>query len=133
MASPDCGFFFPASSRSTLTWMERPCAAASLALEPNDALTAERLLMTKFSRRAEPPLRSRWRRRSGHIGNLQRRKRARPQGSAPRRTAPFGTQGPETRPSYALFFGTFLPFLRAFDRPMAMACLRLFTLPPRPP
>src|SRR5262249_3288248 len=34
---------------------------------------------------------------------------------------------------HALFFGTFLPFLRAFDRPMAMACLRLFTLPARPP
>src|SRR6478736_3288695 len=31
------------------------------------------------------------------------------------------------------FFGTFLPFLRASERPMAMACLRLFTLPPFPP
>src|SRR5262249_20813356 len=30
------------------------------------------------------------------------------------------------------FFGTFLPFLRASDRPMAIACLRLFTLPPWP-
>src|SRR5256885_13722948 len=30
------------------------------------------------------------------------------------------------------FFGTFLPFLRASDRPMAIACLRLFTLPPLP-
>src|SRR5262249_32874788 len=29
--------------------------------------------------------------------------------------------------------GTFLPFLRASERPMAMACLRLFTLPPLPP
>ena len=29
--------------------------------------------------------------------------------------------------------GTFLPFLRAFERPMAIACLRLFTLPPLPP
>ena len=33
----------------------------------------------------------------------------------------------------ARFFGTFLPFLRASDRPMAIACLRLLTLPPRPP
>jgi hypothetical protein len=30
-------------------------------------------------------------------------------------------------------FGTFLPFLRASDKPMAMACFRLLTLPPRPP
>src|SRR5215510_8940304 len=29
--------------------------------------------------------------------------------------------------------GTFLPFFRASDRPMAMACLRLFTRPPLPP
>jgi hypothetical protein len=28
---------------------------------------------------------------------------------------------------------TFLPFLRASERPMAIACLRLFTVPPRPP
>jgi hypothetical protein len=28
--------------------------------------------------------------------------------------------------------GTFAPFFRASDRPMAIACLRLFTLPPRP-
>src|SRR3954464_5797222 len=27
----------------------------------------------------------------------------------------------------ACFRGTFAPFLRAFERPMAMACLRLFT------
>jgi len=32
----------------------------------------------------------------------------------------------------AAFFGTLLPFLRAFERPMAMACLRLLTLPPVP-
>src|SRR5437764_14942835 len=33
-----------------------------------------------------------------------------------------------------LFFrGTFAPFLRASDSPMAIACLRLFTLPPFPP
>jgi hypothetical protein len=31
-----------------------------------------------------------------------------------------------------LFGGTFAPFFRASDRPMAMACLRLFTLPWRP-
>jgi hypothetical protein len=28
--------------------------------------------------------------------------------------------------------GTFAPFFRASDKPMAIACLRLFTLPPRP-
>src|SRR5690242_5263393 len=28
--------------------------------------------------------------------------------------------------------GTFAPFLRASDRPMAIACLRLFTFPPCP-
>src|SRR2546430_16227747 len=31
------------------------------------------------------------------------------------------------------FVGTFAPFLRASDRPMAMACFRLLTLPPLPP
>src|ERR1700758_2605258 len=31
------------------------------------------------------------------------------------------------------FFGTRLPFLRALERPIAIACLRLFTLPPLPP
>lgn len=31
------------------------------------------------------------------------------------------------------FFGTFAPALRASDNPMAMACLRLLTLPPLPP
>jgi hypothetical protein len=31
------------------------------------------------------------------------------------------------------FSGTFLPFLRASERPMAMACFRLFTVPPFPP
>ena len=29
--------------------------------------------------------------------------------------------------------GTRLPFRRAFDNPIAIACLRLFTLPPLPP
>src|SRR5205823_3699803 len=29
--------------------------------------------------------------------------------------------------------GTFLPFFRASDRPMAIACLRLLTFPPLPP
>src|SRR4051812_42211684 len=37
----------------------------------------------------------------------------------------------EVRPYF--FLGTFFPFLRALERPMAMACLRLFTLPPFPP
>lgn len=31
------------------------------------------------------------------------------------------------------FFGTFAPFLRASDKPIAIACLRLFTFPPLPP
>ena len=31
------------------------------------------------------------------------------------------------------FFGTFFPLLRAFERPMAIACLRLLTFPPLPP
>jgi len=34
---------------------------------------------------------------------------------------------------FELFFGTFLPAALASDRPIAIACLRLFTLPPRPP
>src|SRR4029077_13372040 len=33
----------------------------------------------------------------------------------------------------AFFRGTFLPFFRASESPIAMACLRLFTLPPLPP
>jgi hypothetical protein len=33
----------------------------------------------------------------------------------------------------ARFRGTFAPFFRASDRPMAIACLRLFTVPPFPP
>jgi hypothetical protein len=34
---------------------------------------------------------------------------------------------------FALFFGgTFAPFFLASESPMAIACLRLFTLPPRP-
>jgi hypothetical protein len=33
----------------------------------------------------------------------------------------------------AFFFGTFAPFFRASERPIAIACLRLFTLPPLPP
>jgi hypothetical protein len=38
-----------------------------------------------------------------------------------------------TTSCYALRFrGTRLPFFRAFERPIAIACLRLFTLPPRP-
>jgi signal transduction histidine kinase len=34
---------------------------------------------------------------------------------------------------HAGFLGTFFLFLRAFDRPIAIACLRLCTLPPLPP
>jgi hypothetical protein len=33
----------------------------------------------------------------------------------------------------AAFRGTRLPFLRAFESPIAIACLRLFTFPPLPP
>jgi hypothetical protein len=33
----------------------------------------------------------------------------------------------------AFFFGTFAPFFRASESPIAIACLRLFTLPPFPP
>jgi len=36
------------------------------------------------------------------------------------------------RPAFRLG-GTFAPFLRASARPMAIACLRLFTVPPLPP
>jgi hypothetical protein len=31
------------------------------------------------------------------------------------------------------FFGTFAPFARASDNPIAIACFLLFTLPPLPP
>jgi hypothetical protein len=31
------------------------------------------------------------------------------------------------------FFGTFAPFSRASESPMAIACFLLFTVPPRPP
>src|ERR1043166_8194024 len=31
------------------------------------------------------------------------------------------------------FLGTLAPFLRASERPIAIACLRLLTFPPRPP
>src|SRR6478609_5305075 len=35
---------------------------------------------------------------------------------------------------FAVFgFGTFLPFLRASERAMAIACFLLFTVPPLPP
>jgi hypothetical protein len=33
----------------------------------------------------------------------------------------------------ACFIGTFAPFLRASDKPIAIACLRLFTFPALPP
>src|ERR1700686_1461257 len=33
----------------------------------------------------------------------------------------------------AFFLGTFAPFFRASESPMAIACLRLFTVPPFPP
>jgi hypothetical protein len=34
---------------------------------------------------------------------------------------------------YDFFGGTFAPFFRASERPMAIACFRLVTLPPLPP
>lgn len=37
------------------------------------------------------------------------------------------------RDCYFFFLGTFAPFFRASERPMAMACLRLLTVPPLPP
>src|SRR4051794_31072406 len=41
---------------------------------------------------------------------------------------------PENERVQLLFFflGTLAPFFRAFDRPMAMACLRLLAFPPLP-
>ena len=52
--------------------------------------------------------------------------------------APFTAFRVTKRP-YELFFfrelflrGTFAPFFRASERPIAIACLRLFTFPPRP-
>jgi hypothetical protein len=42
---------------------------------------------------------------------------------------------PVTKPRivYDFLLGTFAPFLRASERPMAIACSRLLTLPPLPP
>src|ERR1700747_343401 len=40
---------------------------------------------------------------------------------------------PRRTDHYDFFLGTFLPFLRAFDSPIAIACLRLLTFPPLPP
>jgi hypothetical protein len=41
---------------------------------------------------------------------------------------------PRKKSSQAAFLlGTFAPLLRASERPIAIACLRLFTLPPFPP
>src|SRR4051812_33241961 len=40
---------------------------------------------------------------------------------------------PRTYAGYDFFFGTFFPFFRALDRPIAIACFRLLTLPPLPP
>jgi hypothetical protein len=36
------------------------------------------------------------------------------------------------RPQLFFFFGTFFPFFRAFDNPMAIACFLLLTRPPFP-
>ena len=49
----------------------------------------------------------------------------------PTRTLPSQPQWVHLRPD--LFFGTRIPFLRASERPMAIACLRLFTFLPLVP
>jgi hypothetical protein len=36
-------------------------------------------------------------------------------------------------PYHDFFLGTFSPFFRAFESPIAIACFRLLTLPPFPP
>src|SRR6266852_2057089 len=40
---------------------------------------------------------------------------------------------PASHTQAAFLRGTFTPFLRASERPIAIACSRLFTLPPLPP
>jgi hypothetical protein len=45
----------------------------------------------------------------------------------------FSTVAVRSRIHDFFLFGTFLPFFRALERPIAIACLRLFTLPPLPP
>src|SRR3979490_3284611 len=57
---------------------------------------------------------------------MLRRPSPRPLSVAPRPEA-FGYRRPRR------LRGTFLPFLRASDSPIAIACLRLLTLPPLPP
>jgi hypothetical protein len=44
-----------------------------------------------------------------------------------------GSLGVKQRLQDARFRGTFFPFRRALESPMAIACRRLFTLPPLPP
>src|SRR6266852_9639319 len=42
-------------------------------------------------------------------------------------------RSPASHTQAAFLRGTFTPFLRASERPIAIACSRLFTLPPLPP
>jgi hypothetical protein len=51
----------------------------------------------------------------------------------PRENSAFMLPYPMCMNHAAFFLGTFAPFLRASERPIAMACLRLFTVPPFPP
>jgi hypothetical protein len=70
---------------------------------------------------------------------LEGRSRSAEQGTAANVCSnfPHYTPPPERRrlplAQAALFFGTFAPFLRASESPIAIACFRLFTLPPFPP
>src|ERR1700685_2967722 len=109
--------FFP----SILAWMVRSLAAASSApwaKRPLAALRESRVLDCVMARGSLlfHLLTSRAERGSSHnCSDLC-----------------WGLHAGRRRAGY-FFFGTFLPFLRALARPMAMACLRLFTLPPLPP
>ena len=47
--------------------------------------------------------------------------------------APDRPLGKEVRDQLSGGGGTFAPFFRASDRPIAIACFRLVTFPPRPP
>lgn len=47
--------------------------------------------------------------------------------------AQYSSSQEKSHPQRDAFFGTFAPFLRASDKPMAIACFLLFTTPPLPP
>lgn len=56
-----------------------------------------------------------------------------PQGSRPEGTFLAAAYAAFDRDELDFLEGTFCPFFRASESPMAIACLRLFTLPPLPP